>query len=166
MKCGRYESMIALDVEGDLSARHAARLALHLESCAGCRLFAEEMRESQTWWKSLKLETPPSSVVTEVRWQKPRRIIPWPFLRWASLAVTAGFLLAMLAGVVSRRPELVPPKVEVATAKVAPPSAPAVGVKASVRKRRRAPKPEPLFVKLVTDDPEVVIYWLVDRHGG
>ena len=26
-------------------------------------------------------------------------------------------------------------------------------------------KPDPLVVKLVTDDPEVVIVWLIDRNG-
>ena len=165
MNCGRFESMIALDVEGDLPVRQAARLAEHLASCAGCRQFAKEMRESQLWWKSVRLEAPPASVVTEVGWQKPGPTIPWPFLRWAPLAVTVGLFLAMLAGVVSRRPELAPPKIEIAIATVVPPAVPAVRVNPPVRKRRRAPKPEPLLVKLVTDDPEVVIYWLVDQNG-
>jgi Putative zinc-finger len=30
----------------------------------------------------------------------------------------------------------------------------------------RAAKPDPLVVKLVTDDPEVVIVWLIDQNGG
>ena len=166
MNCGRFESMIALDVEGDLPVRHAARLAGHLESCAGCRQFAEEMRESQAWWKSVRQEAPPASVVTEVRWQKPRRPMPWTFWRWAPLAATAGLFLAMLAGVVLRRPEPALPKLEIAAAKVIPPAVPVARVNPPVRKRRRAPKPEPLLVKLVTDDPEVVIYWLVDHNGG
>ena len=166
MNCGRFESMIALDVEGDLPVRQAARLSHHLEICAGCRQFAEEMRESQAWWKSLKLEAAPESILTEVRWRKPGRKIPWPFLRWAPLAVTAGLFLAMLAEVISRRPELAPPKLEIAVANAIPPATPAARASASVRKRRHAPKPEPLLVKLVTDDPEVVIYWLVDHNGG
>ena len=29
-----------------------------------------------------------------------------------------------------------------------------------------AEKPETLVVKLLTDDPNVVIYWLVDQNGG
>jgi hypothetical protein len=27
-------------------------------------------------------------------------------------------------------------------------------------------KSEPLVVKMITDDPQVVIYWLVDQNGG
>jgi hypothetical protein len=166
MNCDRFESMIALDVEGDLPVRQVIRLAQHLEICVGCRQFAEEMRESQAWWKSLKLEAPPESVVAEVRWPKPGRTIPWPFLRWAPLAVTAGLFLAMLADVVLRRPDLAPPKLEIATVNAIPPTVPVARVIAPVRKRPRAPKPEPFLVKLVTDDPEVVIYWLVDHNGG
>jgi hypothetical protein len=166
MNCGRFESMIALDVEGDLPMRQAARLAQHLAICAGCRQFAEEILESQAWMKSLRLEAPPASVMVEVRRQRPGRTVPWPFLRWAPLAVTAGLFLAMLPDVVSRRPELAPPKLEIATVNAIPPAAPVARVIAPVRKRRRAPKPEPLLVKLVTDDPEVVIYWLVDHNGG
>jgi hypothetical protein len=29
-----------------------------------------------------------------------------------------------------------------------------------------APDPEPLIVKLQTDDPNVVIYWIADRKRG
>ena len=28
------------------------------------------------------------------------------------------------------------------------------------------PKPKQLVVKLLTDDPNIVIYWLVDQTGG
>jgi len=165
MNCGRFESMIALDVEGDLPVRQAMRLAQHLENCADCRQFAEEMRASQAWWKSIRREAPPASVLAEVRWRKPGRMIPWPFLRWVPLAVTAGLFLAMLAGMMSRRPELVPPKLQIAAAVPMPPTLPVVRVNPPVRKRPPKPKPEPLLVKLVTDDPEVVIYWLVDHKG-
>ncbi len=164
MNCGRFESMIALDVEGDLPVRQSARLAQHLEDCSGCRQFAEEMRASQAWWKSVRLEAPPPSVLTEVRWPKPGRTIFWPWLRWAPLAVTAGLFMAMLAGMMSRRPELAPPKLEIAAVVPVPPTLPVARVN-PVRKRPPKPKPEPLLVKLVTDDPEVVIYWLVDRKG-
>jgi hypothetical protein len=36
------------------------------------------------------------------------------------------------------------------------------------RPRQKAPrfKSEPLVVKMITDDPQVVIYWLVDQNGG
>jgi hypothetical protein len=166
MSCGRFESLIALDVEGDLPARRATRLARHLEGCAGCRQFAEEMRESQAWWKLLKLEAPPASVVADVRWPKPGRTRHWPWMSWAPLAATAGLLLAVMAPLISRRPELAPPKLEIAMRNVEPPTMPAARAKAPVRKRRRAPKAEPLLVKLVTDDPQVVIYWLVEQKEG
>jgi hypothetical protein len=33
------------------------------------------------------------------------------------------------------------------------------------RVKRPSPASEPLLVKLITDDPEVVIYWIVDGEG-
>ena len=47
MACQTFESMIALEAGGDLPAADAGRLARHLETCAACRTFAEEMRASQ-----------------------------------------------------------------------------------------------------------------------
>jgi hypothetical protein len=32
--------------------------------------------------------------------------------------------------------------------------------------RANVPEPEPLIVKLQTDDPNVVIYWIADRKKG
>jgi hypothetical protein len=32
--------------------------------------------------------------------------------------------------------------------------------------RANVPDPEPLIVKLQTDDPNVVIYWIADRKRG
>ncbi len=47
MSCQTYESLIALDVGGDLPAADAGRLTRHLEMCPACRRFAEEMRQSR-----------------------------------------------------------------------------------------------------------------------
>jgi hypothetical protein len=33
------------------------------------------------------------------------------------------------------------------------------------REKRPAPAAEPLLVKLITDDPEVIIYWVIEKKG-
>jgi len=54
----------------------------------------------------------------------------------------------------------------IATPPVTTVSAPHHRVRSPRVTRRRAFKSEPLLVKIVTDDPQVVIYWLVDQNGG
>ena len=120
-------------------------------------------------------------VMSEVVDRRPSLLYAW---RWKyALAAAAVAVLAVGAGVSVRRPVEVPP-VEVATvrrparvpARQAEEPAPRkvvrqAGKPALQLPARKAEEPaprteaEPLLVKLVTDDPEVVVYWLVDRTG-
>ncbi len=47
ISCEPYQEMIALDAGGDLPATEVERLKRHLDSCAACRRFAGEMRDTQ-----------------------------------------------------------------------------------------------------------------------
>ena len=93
---------------------------------------------------------------------------------WARYAIAAGLVLALLAGWMWRarsgaklelqpvasmtaRPPLEQVKTPPMTARIVRKHAP---------KRAPAFKSEPLVVKMITDDPDVVIYWLVDQNGG
>ena len=68
------------------------------------------------------------------------------------------------------------PEAPVEVAEFAPPSPPQESAGNSVREGNEqivseppaepAEEPETLVVKLLTDDPNVVIYWLVDQDGG
>ena len=73
-------------------------------------------------------------------------------------------------------PSVPKPEAPVEVAEVAPPSPPPEAAGDSVREENEeivseppaepAEEPETLVVKLLTDDPNVVIYWLVDQDGG
>jgi len=176
MNCAKYEPLIALYVEDDLTEAEARTVESHLEACHGCREVAAQARESQAALKVLRAEFLGDSVYQEVRGDVMRRIAtlskPSPRARYA---IAAGLAIAMLAGWLWRMPpisSLESPK----RAGVMPPpplrsQAPAQH-KGMARARRRPPRPapsfkaEPLVVKIITDDPQVVIYWLVDQNGG
>ena len=44
MRCRKAQRQVSLMIDGDLSGRDAARLERHLETCAGCRALAEDLR--------------------------------------------------------------------------------------------------------------------------
>jgi hypothetical protein len=112
----------------------------HVASCEECRWLAEELRLN-------------SHALHEMR-VRPR--LHW---EWA-LAAAAAIVMA-----VSPVEKLPMPPVRVA---VAP--AQAVYVPASHKKARpraaHGAAPQPLRVKMFTSDPDVVIYWIVDKKEG
>jgi hypothetical protein len=67
MNCRSWESLIALYIEGDLSASDLSRVVSHLDGCAACRYFADELRESQSVFKSLRAGTVDSADLSDVR---------------------------------------------------------------------------------------------------
>lgn len=179
MSCPKFELLIALYVEGDLEAGEAGVVESHLSACESCRAFATEMRASQAALKALRDEHIEYSVFEQVRadaltaLSRPGRSREWP-----RYAIAAGLVIALLAGWLARRHtdnavvgvESVPAILRATPARPAvQPRKPRV-LAARVRKHptRQAPrfKSEPLVVKMVTDDPQVVIYWLVDQNGG
>ncbi len=173
MSCPNFELPIALYVENDLAEAKARVVEGHLDSCDGCRAFAEEMRQSQGMLKALRGEFVEDLVFQEVR-ARTLGGISRDRKAWARYAIAAGLVLALLAGWMWRaRPGAkldfkpvagMSPRPTVAEVKTPPMTARV----ARKRAPRRAPsfKAEPLVVKMITDDPDVVIYWLVDRNGG
>jgi hypothetical protein len=105
---------------------------------------------------ALGQDSPPEWALAEVRELvlRPRRWWPW------LVPVPVMVAIALLT---FRVPEALPLKVAIPQ-----PAAPVVAVSKPAPAIRRAPKPRPpdLFVKLVTDDPNVVIFWSVDSQGG
>ena len=138
MRCEEYEPLIALYVEADLE--DAAGVERHLPECAACRALLEDLRSSQAALKQLALDLPDPALLSEVRSGVlagigERRGIAWP-LRWISVAaLAAGAALMVLL-----------------TPTPTPKPTPAV-------------KREPLVLKMLTGDPDVVIIWFVDQPG-
>jgi anti-sigma factor RsiW len=54
MTCESFEALLALHVEGDLPGGETASVETHLRTCARCREFAAELRESQAVLKELR----------------------------------------------------------------------------------------------------------------
>ena len=97
---------------------------------------------------------------------RPRRIW-WPLWVGASLVATGVVIWVALVGQVVRLPRPgqgpAPPIGAITSAPQVAPVAP----KPKLRRVHRAKEPPtaPLVVKLVTDDPDVVIYWIADPKG-
>ena len=184
MNCSDWEERIALHAGGDLPPAEAAEVERHLRECAGCQMLASGLKQSLAVLKEAHAEPLAAAhflavrarVVAELGNQR-RQGALWARRRlWGyGLAAVAVALLVMLAlrpgrtperrtpvGAVNRPPVVAargpvvppPPRRRVARRVVRPPSVPV------------SPDPEPLIVKLQTDDPNVVIYWIADRKRG
>jgi anti-sigma factor RsiW len=164
MNCEKFEPEIALYVEGDLDGREAAGVREHLAGCAACRELVDELMTSQAALKQLRAQPVDAALLAAVRSEvlagiEDRSRARWPWVA-AAIAVAA-VLIAMF------RPA--PPPARIVQAPVAQvrvnPTLPGRRPKlAKVRRRRPAPGP-PLVVKMFTDDPNIVIIWLVDQTG-
>jgi len=187
MNCERLEKLIALWVEGDLEIGEARRIEAHLDECGACREFAAALKESQLGVKNLRDEAADSLTLERVRSRVLEQIStgqrsPRWFFGWAWGYALAGVLAVLAGGVIlwrSHVPRDIPkPEVQSAALTEPLPNLP-VPAPAKPPKRRRVQRrpqvdavkqppaaSEPLMVKLFTDDPNVVIIWLVDRNGG
>jgi anti-sigma factor RsiW len=188
MTCSNFEKLIALDVEGDLPKQEVGSLTDHLQTCPHCLEFAEKLQASQALLKELGQEAPDEATLQEVRRGILNRLsaeaAPTMFPVWR-LALGAGLVTLLILGTIIffRRPAGTPvtqAKVQRPTATEAmrrtpapPPLSPAhnpkkvrpVAATKSFSGALRASakqRPEPLMVKLFTDNPNVVIYWQVD----
>ena len=177
MSCTKFESLIALYVESDLPEREQRLVEAHLESCSGCREFAADIRESQIALKELRIEFVGESVLQDVRAEVLNRLsVPRKTVAWPRYAVAAMLLVSLGAGWLWRARTAAPPEVQPKAAVIAPPPLAAIPAtrqrlritRVSRHRRQSAPgfQPEPLVVKMMTDDPQVVIYWLVSQNGG
>lgn len=107
MNCNDFRELIALYVEGDLNPADTKQLEQHLETCADCREFAEEIRESQSSLKKLQDSTDSQLAMDAVRQRvlnqiridrEPRRLFGW---KWQTVALAALMAAAALAGAVT-----------------------------------------------------------------
>lgn len=188
MKCPDFEKLIALDLEGDLPQRKGKAVAEHLKGCRPCQEFTEKLKESQTLLKSLAQESVDDGVLQELR-QSVLKGLPtkeerqrFPVWRYAlGAGVTAIMVLAAItlwhpsndrvADVSRAIPnQTATEAVEQQTLTLAPRSSVRARKGKSNLHRRKyfnssltaSERPQQLTIKLVTDDPNVVIYWLVD----
>jgi hypothetical protein len=161
------------------------KIEAHLRICPDCRGLAEElrqdtialaaMREEELPWVE-RLEFPHFAQLGWARWWhrlQPVRArissLAGGFSRrWAAVAAAAALALLAIGPPWHRKAAVVvPPSAPVVAAAPAP--APEIVAAAPIRKPRRSvarpelPQPEEtLMVKMLTPDPDIVIYWIVE----
>ena len=199
MKCGYSEKDIALFVERDLAQLKVREIEEHLETCDACRELAEELRETQSVFKSLKQDMVSAGALASVRTKVLAEVgagnVKAGWGRWVYALAGAAFVAVMAIGVAQymRKPDAQVQQVVKSDPQPAA-SQPAVpitrgtvteSIPASVIQKTRAKvkasvpltegvapaeiptePPKQLVVKLLTEDPNIVIYWLVDQNGG
>jgi len=179
MTCIDREPGIALYVEGDLPAREAPVLEAHLAECAACREFAAALRESQAAVKELGNDAADPAVLAAIRARVMAELaVPrarrWAWARlWVAAAACAAVVVAALLFPRGAHELPPPPPRPVAAVPAAPRLAASRQAPHRVRPAvravpRRASRPAaPLLMQIVTDDPNVVIYWIVeDKERG
>lgn len=89
----------------------------------------------------------------------------WPL--WIAAATAAAGVASMLF--LRTTPPATPPVAAAIPVAASPAPAPVPPLPIVRVRHRRHPKPalpgEPLQIKMLTDDPDVVIYWIVDKKG-
>jgi hypothetical protein len=191
---------MALYVEGDLSASDLQRVEKHLRECAGCWDLAEDLRESQALFKTMREEAPDDGAVFALRERVLADVDGLQPMTWfgrllfgqtGRRAALASIALIVAAGsamwlmrvpatsdppatsesIADRHPVISPPQ-EVAEPLNAAPTPPVAPRKPERQPARRVPvsastpvETKQVAIKFVTDDPDIIIYWLVDEKG-
>jgi hypothetical protein len=154
MTCPECELLLA-------DGRAEAAVADHLQACATCRALQEDL-----WSNALALSSLRDDELPRVKTPKRRPVLPWV------AAAAAAVLLALIAHQASQWKPIVemPARARQVTAPVAVTAKlpPKPAAKLLVRRHRPKPAPQsapleqPLLVKMLTPDPDVVVYWIVD----
>ena len=174
MTCRDFEPLIALYVEGDLNDRAVER---HLAECSDCRELLEDLRLSQAALKELSvvdaafLSVVRSGVLAKIERRRP---VAWAWI--AAFALAVAMIVAVLTA--PRKPALIAkapisPGGADPLVRSRPPGRPSLIAQAAAKAKRGRPggRPRtresapPLVVKMLTDDPNIVIIWLVDQRG-
>jgi len=115
----------------------------HLASCAECRALAEDLRLNAIALRQMRVR---------------------PGMRWESVLAAAAAIV-MAIGLWHGKPPEKPPE-RAAAARIGRPTRTAAVVAPAKHVRRKRTPAEPLRVKMFTSDPDVVIYWIVDKKEG
>lgn len=168
MNCDAFESQIALYVGADLDSQETMRVEEHLATCSDCRELLADLQASQVALRELASDAVDAAMLTAIRSRVlsgigERRNPRWPWVAAFALAVPL-----VMTPVIARWAVAPLPPVPLVVAR-APVEKPLTPHRRRVVKRRPAPpvwkEEQPLVVKMLTDDPNIVIIWLVDQRG-
>lgn len=148
------ECQLQIFQNGDEEVELGRDAVVHLTACAECRELDREVRLNASALAAMREDVLPV--------RRARRL-PW-MVAAAAAVVVAGIGLAFRT-----TPPVVVAPIVAKVQSVAPASPPPVPQPAPRVRRTRTVKAvpaEPLLVKFLTDDPDVVIYWLIDPVQG
>jgi hypothetical protein len=167
MNCQECEGLLA-------SEETSAGLDRHLAECVECRELAADLRANADAFREMTAMPMPSvsgEVLAQVRAQNTRRqVARWGWALAAAAAMLIVFMATRPAPVAPLPPVVIGTRVSKEVERQATRS-PAPQVAAVPRKHQRqatrssAPQ-ETLKVKMLTSDPDVVIYWLIEPKDG
>jgi hypothetical protein len=154
-----WEERVALYAGGDLASAEVER---HIAECASCQLLLSGVRESLTLMQAAHGEPVDSAHYAAVRARVLAEIERAPARRWRfawMYAMTAAAVVLAIA--MWPRPEL--------RLTLSMPQAPGAQAIARVELPKLLPKrqsqTETVIMKIETDNPDVVIYWITESKG-
>ena len=170
------------ECKGLLAAEEtSAGLDRHLAECVECRELAADLRANADAFREMTAMPLPSvsgAVLAQVRAQNTRRqVARWGWALAAAAAMLIVFVatrpapVATLPPVIATTPKVVTPELTQSVQTLVASNSSRVGRPrqatplAGSEKRSPAPQ-EPLKVKMLTSDPDVVIYWLIEPKEG
>ena len=173
MNCSDWQQEITAESE-------SVALEEHLRTCGHCRDFADEVERNRAALQSVEIHPAAFDavrlrVLKEITAKKQRGA----WWAWSAVAVAACFVILCAALVFQSWKNPAPPKPLIATKnppKIERPPAPGPPVMRAHHRVHHhfgpvtasagpAHNPEPLVVKMLTNDPDVIIIWLVDQKG-
>jgi len=196
MSCEDYRERIALFIGGELPEPDPQAVERHIAECEECRALAAELDEVRGLLGGLAAEAAPEEALREVRFHVNERIArPARRWQWAAVAAAAMIAVTAGVEWMDRPQMPPPPQVRIeppeapTIAEMTPaPSVPVVVEESpsplpvaavtaplkNVAPAARVEEPatatararEPLVVKFLTDDPNIVIYWVAEESGG
>lgn len=130
----------------------------HLDACVQCRALAAELTANAAALREFQDELVPAVPAARVT----ARSVGWARWAWAGWAVpiAAALVLAALLFPWGASPRVKAPEAVVTSTPAALPA------QAPPLKQQAALRPAPLKIKMLTADPDVVIYWLIDSNEG
>jgi len=182
MNCREWEEAIALYAGGDLDPVRSREVERHLAGCAGCQIFASGMIECLETMRAGHGEEIAPAHFQAVRARVLAKLQPLPWWRsgWFRAAAAAALACCALWLATLYREIMRPAPPRIALARPAAPAVirlpekpiPVIPAHAAAPlhsahppRRRHLVAPEPLTVRIVTDDPDVVIYWITNPRG-
>ena len=177
MNCQEWEERIALYAAGDAKAADAGETERHIAGCAECRVFWSELKQSLEWMREAHQEEIAPAHYAAVRARVMAQLETGRAACWKEVWVYGvGIAAAVVVVMIAVRPHVDGPPsaaVKPAVVEIAADAGRGAGSRPGglphreVGRRKRLPhrQAETILVKLETDNPDVVIYWIAEKKG-